>query len=347
MKKTIAVLSAFLLFVGTCAVAEQPVHLLWEIPFGMDLDELRPLLFEKSGLTLDEENRVSPDSDHWFSPDDQAFTFLGYPAQFRAIFHDRDQSLKQLAVLIYIDSDAQTGEEADFDALIARMLNAYADILSWATIAYGPPTGGILCADIQEPREVWGEVVDAVIESFRYDYPQRENGTLDLDAAFQVLKAYGSGDVYTYFSNITIECQLLHYPSHGVASTIIRIEYDDGPAIAQSTPSHFTFLGSDGPYGANNPAITPSTAPVSVAAPQSEIQLFDWAELTKSSVNFRETPGSTGAVIAKLAKGTRVQILGIETIDDYAWYQVDYNGVKGYLREDMAAPLGDAQADKN
>ena len=61
--------------------------------------------------------------------------------------------------------------------------------------------------------------------------------------------------------------------------------------------------------------------------------------VTKSDVNLRAAPSSTGtAILAVLKSGTQVEVLN--TIADssdsaYTWYYVKYNGTLGYIRSDL------------
>lgn len=71
--------------------------------------------------------------------------------------------------------------------------------------------------------------------------------------------------------------------------------------------------------------------------------------VTKSDVNFRDLPTLEGSkVLAKLPMNAQVTIIEkVPGTDDatYSWYYVDYQGTKGYIREDLMTPQESAFSD--
>jgi len=74
---------------------------------------------------------------------------------------------------------------------------------------------------------------------------------------------------------------------------------------------------------------------------------------TTDGLNVRETPSLSAAVVIQLASGdTATVVAGAQTADDYAWYQLDVNGVTGwavrnylaFAPSDVATPVAGKSA---
>ena len=60
--------------------------------------------------------------------------------------------------------------------------------------------------------------------------------------------------------------------------------------------------------------------------------------VTKSDVNLRSAPTTSSAILARLQSGSKLEVLS--TVDDpedpeYKWYNIRYNGILGYIRNDL------------
>ena len=54
--------------------------------------------------------------------------------------------------------------------------------------------------------------------------------------------------------------------------------------------------------------------------------------ITKSDVNIRSKAGTDGDVLGKAANGSNYTLKG----ESGEWYEIDYNGQSGFVRNDMA-----------
>ena len=84
---------------------------------------------------------------------------------------------------------------------------------------------------------------------------------------------------------------------------------------------------------------TPTPMPQVTPEPVGPNSTSAYAKLIKDAVNLRRTPSTSGTSLGRIAKNTLLLVTGEEFDGTYTWYQVDYNGQTGYVRNDMAQML--------
>lgn len=73
------------------------------------------------------------------------------------------------------------------------------------------------------------------------------------------------------------------------------------------------------------------------------INLWSQVSITKSNVNFRNSPNQTGEIISVIPKNTEITI--IENIDD--WSKISYNGQEGYISSKFIKTTSNKDLNKN
>ena len=67
-----------------------------------------------------------------------------------------------------------------------------------------------------------------------------------------------------------------------------------------------------------------------IGTPTTDFNLGTGTILCDTTVNFRSQPNTSSAVLASLARGTKVSVVGVSQ----GWYKVSYNGKTGYVHPD-------------
>ena len=84
---------------------------------------------------------------------------------------------------------------------------------------------------------------------------------------------------------------------------------------------------------------TPTPMPQATPEPLGSDATSAYAKLIKDSVNLRRTPSASGTSLGRIPVNTLLLVTGTESDGTYTWYQVNYNGMDGYVRSDMAQML--------
>ena len=84
---------------------------------------------------------------------------------------------------------------------------------------------------------------------------------------------------------------------------------------------------------------TPTPMPQATPEPLGPGATSAYAKLIKDSVNLRRTPSASGTSLGRIPVNTLLLVTGTEFDGTYTWYQVNYNGMDGYVRSDMTQML--------
>ena len=84
---------------------------------------------------------------------------------------------------------------------------------------------------------------------------------------------------------------------------------------------------------------TPTPMPQATPEPMGPDATSAYAKLIRDSVNLRRTPSASGTSLGRIPVNTLLLVTGTEYDGTYTWYQVNYNGMDGYVRSDMAQML--------
>jgi len=208
MKRLLSVVLVLLVgIVPMAAVANQergPVeHLLWDIPFGIGVEECLALVKERTGVEFtdsDGSDSYVIYSAYW----EQGMTFLNYPADLKATFDVREDKLMSFDVVIMNGEKWNVsifpGEDEALDKALVEegFVRSFREVMEFCQeigSLYGPSTGGRMAIDTRGG------------ESHTYSFPMR-NGVLDAALVEKVFaeidEDWAGGALYIWHDNVEV-----------------------------------------------------------------------------------------------------------------------------------------------
>jgi len=254
MKRLLCV--ALVLLVGVvpmAAVANQecvPVeHLLWDIPFGIGVEECIALVKEKTGVVLTYEYTDNPinasyPSDVYTAKVERGITFSGHPVELYALFHGTEGGLLDFGLVFYDwekwDVSLPEGEDGalqneDFVTVFHEVMDIYHEIGD----LYGTPTGGGMLIS----EKLFGPTRS-------YSFPMR-NGVLDEALVQEIFTGFveycASVTLFVHYDNVQIYVSVISLRSWETQRTY-SISLLFGTMEEFNREDAYSFEGRDGEY---------------------------------------------------------------------------------------------------
>jgi len=203
LKLLSAVLALLLAIMPAAAVANQEreavEHLLWEIPFGISLEECRELVREWAGVELTKTFNTGW-GDEYCAYEDQGFTWFDCPASLTAHFDDEKGELTGFSIVILYEErwpnniPSGVGEVRSKEDPIQSFSMTW-EIYRKAGHLFGTPTGGTLSlASLREET------------AYYYSYPM-QSGVLDeayVEEFFSDVDNHSAAFMFTWYDNVRI-----------------------------------------------------------------------------------------------------------------------------------------------
>ena len=249
-----AVLVLLVGVVPVAAVANQervPVeHLLWDIPFGIGVEECLALLKEQVGVEL--EYLIGTDTrDIYGAYAEQGVTYMNYPVELRATFSVPEDRLLDFEVWIsnrekWKFSILDDEDETLLDEGFVRAFREALEINRALGDLYGPPTGGWLHLNEEEGGP-----------SYSYSLPIR-NGMLNealLERVFTGFHQHETGGlVLISYDNVALDISTKTTRSWGTINKYILVTLEYCAWERFNKEWAYSFEGEDGNYPSWNPA---------------------------------------------------------------------------------------------
>ena len=227
-------------------------HLLWDIPFGISMEECIALVKERAGVELD----------YWYSDslyvlyddvEEQGATFLGYPVNLFANFNEADDEL--LFFSMHFDTMGKwqvsfpgDEDEAIIEESFQRYFHALMEVYREIGNLLGTPTGGRLL-------RVNHGLKDGKGYTYTFSYPM-QNGVLDEALAKEFFAEREDGLLHllvTFYDNVSVQMELYVFrrPEKIRILTVISLDYSS--SISMNKEKAYTFEGEDGEYSWRKP----------------------------------------------------------------------------------------------
>jgi len=251
MKRLLSV--ALVLLVGivpVAAVASQervPVeHLLWDIPFGIGVEECIALVKERTGVELSYCASTIA-CDVYVAEVEQGITFLNHPVELVAYFSILEKELLWFDVEFYDwekwcvsipEGEDEVLLKEGFLAAFREVMEIYHEIKE----LYGTPTGGSMLI-------LEGDILDHTI--YAYSFPMR-NGVLDEVLVEEIFigldKDHTDGSLFTEYDNVSVHVFVVadRQPWETRKASRIFLKYSAWERINEEEA--YSFEGRDGDY---------------------------------------------------------------------------------------------------
>lgn len=199
-----------------------PTHVLWDMPYGLHLEEVADIVEAQTGLTpAREESSLSLDTT-------EQLTVLGYPADLFAYFSDTytpdgvpvlssaSFGLSISDITAYGLEVPVSDERGSLEEALDILATQIDEVAGRAQAAYAPMT--------KTEVVVWAEEDS---DMTYVDSPFALDGTLEADALREIIVGNQTTLIYLYYDNVELMFYTASYDSSLIVSASVRYSYFD------------------------------------------------------------------------------------------------------------------------